>query len=98
MPSIDKKLLAEIVRKNRASLAAVPSWIADSDYRASVFHYGLPEYARPFIDGYIGDETTYSDIIAYFAKQLSQPVRYFEIGVSVGRNFFRCCITPNSST
>jgi len=89
MFSVDKRLLAEIMRKNRASLATVPSWISDRDYRASVFHYGLPEYVRPFIDGYIGDEPTYSDIIAYFAKQLARPVRYFEIGVSVGKNFFQ---------
>jgi len=87
MFSVDKRLLAEIMRKNRMSLAAVPSWISDSDYRASIFQYGLPEYVRPFIDGYIGDETTYSDIIAYFAKQLARSVRYLEIGVSVGKNF-----------
>jgi hypothetical protein len=67
----------------------VPSWIADADYQNSIFHYGLPDYARPFIDGYIGDETTYSDIIAYFARKLSRPVRYLELGVSVGKNFFQ---------
>ncbi len=89
MFGVDKRLLGEIMRKNRSNLAAVPSWISDRDYQGSIFHYGLPEYARPFIDGYIGDETTYSDIIAYFAKQLARPVRYFEIGVSVGKNFFQ---------
>src|SRR2546421_409781 len=65
MLSVDKRLLGEIMRKNRVSLDAVPSWISDVDYQNSIFRYGLPPHVRSFIDGYIGDETTYSDIIAY---------------------------------
>ncbi len=89
MIAIDKPLLAGIMKKNRASLAKVKTWIADCDYENSLFYYGVPRYAKPLLDDFIGEETTYSDIIAYFAAGLSSPVRYLEIGVSVGKNFFQ---------
>jgi hypothetical protein len=89
MFTIDKTVMTEIMRQNRATLGLVPRWISDADYLGSIFHYGLPAHVRPFIDGYIGDETTYSDVIAYFANLLTAPVRYLEIGVSVGKNFLQ---------
>jgi len=89
MVAIDSLRLSEIMRKNRAALATVANWIADADYEHSIFHYGLPRHIRPFIDRPIGEATTYSDLIAYFADLLPGPVRYLEIGVSVGKNFFQ---------
>lgn len=71
------------------ALAGVKNWIADADYENSIFQYGLPPRVRPFIDAFIGEETTYSDVIAYLAHGLTAPVRYLEIGVSVGKNFFQ---------
>ncbi len=82
-------LLDQIKKKNRASLAAVKCWIADSDYENSIFNYGLPAPVRHLIDASIGDETTYSDLIAFLARDLTRGVRYLEIGVSVGKNFFQ---------
>ena len=89
MVAIDRPLMAEIMRQNRAVLAKIPNWIEDADYEGSIFHYGLPRQIRPFINRPIGEEMTYSDLIAYFARGLKAPVRYFELGVSVGKNFFQ---------
>jgi hypothetical protein len=89
MVAIDRLLMAEIMRQNRAVLAKIPNWIQDTDYEASIFHYGLPRQIRPFINRSIGEEMTYSDLIAYMARALKAPVRYFELGVSVGKNFFQ---------
>ena len=89
MVAIDKPRLAEIMRKNRGVLGTVSTWVDDATYENSIFHYGLPRHIRPFINQAIGDEPTYSDLIAYFASLLKSPIRYFEIGVSLGKNFFQ---------
>jgi len=89
MFAIDKARLWEIMRENRAALATVASWISDATYENSIFHYGLPRHIRPFIDRPIGKSATYSDLIAYLADSLTEPVHYLEIGVSVGKNLFQ---------
>ena len=81
--------LDEIKRGNRTTLAAVKSWIAESDYEKSLFQYGLPASVRHLIDAPVGDETTYSDVLAFLAEDLTKQVRYLEIGVSVGKNFLQ---------
>ena len=87
LPAGDRK--REIKRKNRTSLAAVKSWITDSDYENSICHYGIRPKMRHLIDAAVGEETTLSDLIAFLAKDLTKDVRYLEIGVSVGKNFFQ---------
>jgi hypothetical protein len=85
----DGRVLSEITRENRAALGAVPCWIRESDYESSIFNYGLPRRVRHLIDADIGPETTYSDILLYLAGSLRREVRYLEIGVSVGKNFYQ---------
>jgi hypothetical protein len=67
----------------------VRSWISDATYNASVCGYGLRPEHRPFIDLPLGDFPTYTDAILLFSRLLKKPVRYLEIGVSVGKNFFQ---------
>jgi hypothetical protein len=91
---LDDRLLAaerkrDIKNTNRNSLAMVKSWIADRDYENSIYHYGIRPRNRHVIDAAIGEETTISDLIAFLAKDLTKDVRYLEIGVSVGKNFFQ---------
>jgi hypothetical protein len=79
----------EIKSKNRTSLATVNSWITDSDYERSIYRYGIRPKNRLRIDAPIGEETTLSDLIACLAMDLTKDIRYLEIGVSVGKNFFQ---------
>jgi len=79
----------DIKSKNRASLAMVESWITDSDFENSIYDYGIRPKNRPLIDAAIGEETTLSDLIAYLSRDLTKDLRYLEIGVSVGKNFFQ---------
>lgn len=85
----DGRVLAEIARRNRAALGAVPCWIHDADYESSICSYGLPRRVRHLIDADLGTETTYSDILLFLAGRLQREVRYLEIGVSVGKNFYQ---------
>ena len=79
----------EAIQTNRASLALVKEWIEESRYQNSVFLYGLPEYLRPHIDTPLDAQPTYSDLMVLLARRLQSPLRYLEIGVSVGKNLFQ---------
>jgi len=81
--------LGDIHRANRESLSQIPHWIDDHTWKNSVFQYGLPESVRHLIDSDIGEATTYTDVILGLAGRLRKPVRYLEIGVSVGKTFFQ---------
>jgi hypothetical protein len=72
---------------NRRTLARVECWIDEQTYSNSVFNYGLPPQVRRLIDKEIGNELTYSDALVYLCTSLPQPIRYLELGVSVGKNF-----------
>jgi hypothetical protein len=79
--------LRPFIDRNRKTLSSVPHWIEDSVYANSIFHYGLPEQARPFIDMPIAPDVTYSDALMYLSTFLTKPIHYLEMGVSVGKNF-----------
>lgn len=79
--------MVPIIEKNRLTLEKVPSWIDDATYENSVFGYGLPKHLRGVIDLEIGNELTYTDVLVYLCTTFRQPVRYLELGVSVGKNF-----------
>lgn len=81
--------LAPIRNTNRAALAAVPRWVDKDVYENSIFHYGLPRDVLPLIDKPIGESLTYSDAMLFYAQQLTKPICYLEMGVSVGKNFFQ---------
>ena len=81
--------ISPIISRNRTTLSSVPHWIDPKVYEDSIFQYGLPSELIPLIDRPLNSETTYTDAICFLMTQLSQPVRYLELGVSVGKNFFQ---------
>ena len=85
----DQRQLRGIHEANRASLSKIKCWITDDVRRSSIFQYGLPDSIRHLIDLDIGSGVTYSDALASLAGRLRKPVRYLEIGVSVGKNFWQ---------
>jgi hypothetical protein len=81
------RALKPIMERNRETLQQVQMWIDDSTYEGSVFNYGLPRQLRSAIDRDIGSELTYSDALIYVCTTFERPIRYLELGVSVGKNF-----------
>src|SRR3954471_6389908 len=84
----DRRLLERAHEQHRLLLAAVPQWVSDETLRTSVFRYGIPEEIRELIDRDVGAGISYTDALACLAGTLKKPVRYLEIGVSVGKNFW----------
>ncbi|HEY4108757.1 class I SAM-dependent methyltransferase [Puia sp.] len=81
--------LEEPIRTNRASLQKVETWIDEEAFARSYFQYGVPGSIKAVIDQPIGNTPTYTDLMVLLAKRYFQSVNYFEIGVSVGKNFFQ---------
>jgi hypothetical protein len=79
-----------VVAFNRASLRQAPTWEEDAAMRASIFRYGIPGFYKPGeLSWPIDDNATVPDTIAWTALQLRGPVRYLEIGVSVGKTLYQ---------
>lgn len=85
----DEAKLDEIHAHNLGTLADIPCWIEDDVWRSSVFQYGLPQEIRPLIDLPMGAGHSYTDAMLALAGRLRKPVRYLEVGVSVGKNFLQ---------
>ncbi len=90
LPPISNPLrLAAIVQHNRKTLTLVPNWIDETAMQNSCFDYGVPAHNQRYINQPLSNAPTYSDYIGYFVQQLTAPIQYLEIGVSVGKNFFQ---------
>jgi hypothetical protein len=81
--------IAPIIRQNRDALSSIPHWIEPQVYEASIFQYGIPAQLRHLLDRPLNLEATYTDAICFLMTQLTSPVNYLELGVSVGKNFFQ---------
>lgn len=82
--TMDRKIIA----RNRECLGAVDRWITGDIYRASRSGYGCPARVLPLLDLPPGEQPTYTDLLVQAAAKLPAPVRYLELGVSVGKNFY----------
>lgn len=78
----------EVIRTNRRYLHSVARWIAPADYRASRDRYGCPPRLLALLDRPIDEQPTYTDLLVHAAQRLPVPVRYLELGVSVGKNLY----------
>lgn len=83
--------MTSVMAYNRETLSLVPTWLHEESMTTACQGYGLPGIAIEYMDSYIGDEITYSDLMTYLSSFLNQPIQYLEIGVSVGKNFFQVC-------
>lgn len=78
----------EIIQRNREHLHSIARWITPEDYRDSRDHYGCPPHVLPLLNLPIDHQPTYTDLLVYAAGRLPGPVRYLELGVSVGKNLY----------
>jgi len=81
--------LNKIILINRETHNNISCWVENSVLDNSVFQYGIPDYLKHLINVKINNEPTYTDYIAYYSRFLNKPVSYFELGVSVGKNFYQ---------
>lgn len=90
--------LEQVKRGNRAALRAISRWYDPAWRTRSVCNYGISLDKVHLLDTEIGAETTLSDLITYYCSELSAPIRYLEIGVSVGKNFVQVMNTVPSGS
>lgn len=83
----DGPSLGRIHDENHRVISSVRSWVSDETLDHSVFRYGIPDEIRRHIDLDTGSGISYTDALVHLARTLEKPVRYLEIGVSVGKNF-----------
>lgn len=81
--------MAPIKQKNRAALHSISTWIDAETLERSVFQYGIPAEHLPKLNLPTDHYTTYTDIIAFLTDRMGAPIRYLEVGVSVGKNFWQ---------
>jgi len=90
--------LESVSKKNRDTLSRAPRWMdSDEVYNGAYFKYGLPEFARPWINLDVGESFTIPDVLGYLLTSIRREpesvaasgVKYLEIGVSVGKCLFQ---------
>jgi len=90
---IDMIPLKVISNWNHMTRSSVPRWIQREEWEipASKFSYGLPEFALELVNRHTGNIPIQHDLISLLAVALHnklenrQPLKYLEIGVSVGK-------------
>ena len=81
--------ISDVIKTNRSSLDAIPTWIDKDAMQTSYFNYGVPDFILEKLNKHINEEITYTDLITYYSLRLNKPVNYLELGVSVGKNFWQ---------
>lgn len=84
-------LTRELICQNRAYVNAVTDWLPADASRASQHNYGVPVSVLSLLNRPIDTTPTYTDVLTAVALEFDRPIRYLEIGVSVGKNFY--CLT-----
>jgi len=85
----EESQMEKIKGTNRSSLELVENWIDENAFQHSFFNYGVPDFIKSDINKPIGRALTYTDIMLYLSRKHFPDVRYLELGVSVGKNFFQ---------
>jgi hypothetical protein len=81
--------IQKCIETNRQSLSLVDNWIDETAFNHSWFNYGVPDFIKEVINKPIGNSVTYTDLMLFISKKHFSRLNYFEIGVSVGKNFFQ---------
>jgi hypothetical protein len=75
-------------QRNRDILQSVDRWLDEETWRNARDGYGCPGFAFPKLNLPVSLDPTYTDVIVALASLVPQPVRYLELGVSVGKNLY----------
>ncbi len=86
---IDTEKLAEVIRQNREVLNMVDDWLPSRLISDSVFRYGVNPEVEPLLNLPPDNHCTHTDLLAYFGRTAREPLKYLELGVSVGKTFWQ---------
>lgn len=81
--------MAEVIRRNRAAVGQINTWVIPNLIENSIFHYGVNPDAVALLDLPLDDGCTHTDLLVYYGQRLAQPRKYLELGVSVGKTFWQ---------
>ena len=85
----DEQKLNVCIQRNRETLNSVVTWVDQNAIENSVYGYGVNSHIIELLDKPINNEKTYTDVMSYFINELFLSVKYLELGVSVGKNFYQ---------
>lgn len=86
---IDGARMGEIIRQNRQALKLVDDWLPAGLISGSVFRYGVNPEVEPVLNLPPDHHCTHTDLLAYFGRTSQQPLKYLELGVSVGKTLWQ---------
>jgi hypothetical protein len=86
---IEPAKMKEIIQQNRQALKQVNDWMPSGLIAQSVFRYGVNPEVEPLLNLSPDERCTHTDLLAYFGHTAREPLRYLELGVSVGKTFWQ---------
>ena len=89
LATTDRARLREIIRKNRQALQAVDNWLPAGLIQDSLFRYGVNPEVEPLLNLPLDNECAHADLLAYRGTTLTEPPKYLELGVSVGKTLWQ---------
>ncbi|HEY4415402.1 MAG TPA: hypothetical protein VGO57_06895 [Verrucomicrobiae bacterium] len=93
---IDAGQLDQIIQQNRQSLKFITDWFPSGLIAESVFRYGLSAEMEPLLNLPLDSVCTHTDLLAYFGRTAKEPVKYLELGVSIGKTLWQILNTCTS--
>jgi len=85
----DPSRLEKIISENRQALKEIDDWFPAGLIEKSVFCYGVNPESEPLLNLPLDNECAHADLLAYFGKTLNEPLKYLELGVSVGKTLWQ---------
>lgn len=86
---IEPAKLKEVIQQNRQALKLVDDWMPSGLISQSVFRYGVNPEVEPLLNLPLDNGCTHTDLLAYFGRTAREPLRYLELGVSVGKTLWQ---------
>lgn len=81
--------LQQVIFQNRHALGLISDWFSPGLIEKSVFRYGVNPEVEPLLNLELDNECTHADLLACFGVASSEPRKYLELGVSVGKTFWQ---------
>jgi hypothetical protein len=89
LSQVDTLRMENIIRENRKTLKEIDNWLPPGLIESGVFRYGVNPSLESLLNLPLDDECTHADLLAYLGRNLNEPLKYLELGVSVGKTFWQ---------
>lgn len=89
LSKVDQVRLKEIISENRRALSLVHDWLPAGLLESSVFRYGVTPEVQPLLNLPLDNECCEADLLAYYGRTCGAPLKYLELGVSVGKTLWQ---------